>query len=205
MALNNRPATVFVVDDDKAVADSLRLLLRSVGLSAETFNSASDFLQAYQAERAGCLVLDVRMPEISGLQLQHELNTRGYTLPVIFISGHADVPMAVEAIKHGAFGFLQKPFRDQELLDHVKRALEHDEGIRAQLAERHRIAERLRTLTPRETEVFGLMTRGLANKAMAGELNVSQRTVEIHRSRVMEKMAAGSLAHLVRMSLELQR
>jgi FixJ family two-component response regulator len=128
------------------------------------------------------------------------MNSRPYSLPVIFISGHADVPMAAEAIKHGAFGFLQKPFRDQELLDHVKRALEHDEGIRAQLAERHRIEERFRTLTPRETEVFGLMSRGMANKAMAGELNVSQRTVEIHRSRVMEKMAAGSLAHLVRMS-----
>jgi two-component system response regulator FixJ len=113
--------------------------------------------------------------------------------------------MAVEAIKHGAFAFLQKPFRDQELLDHVKRALDHDSALRQQLAERHRIEERLRTLTPRETEVFQLMTRGLANKAMAADLGVSQRTVEIHRSRVMEKMAAGSLAHLVRMSLDLKR
>ena len=200
--MKEKPATVFVVDDDDAVRTSLRLLLKSVGLPVETFASAQEFLDAFDADRAGCLVLDVRMPGMSGLELQQELNQRGATIPVVFITGHGDVPMAVEAMQHGAFDFLQKPFRDQDLLDRVQRALARDAESRAALAARAQIAERLASLTPRELEVMRLVTRGKANKVIGGELGVSQRTVEIHRAHVMEKMQAGSLAELVRMVLD---
>jgi two-component system, LuxR family, response regulator FixJ len=200
--LKERAPSVFVVDDDDAVRSSLRLLLKSVGLSATVFASAQEFLASYTAEQPGCLVLDVRMPGMNGLELQERLNVHGATIPVIFITGHGDVPMAVEAMQHGAFDFLQKPFRDQDLLDRVQRALEKDRATRAQLSERDSIRERLESLTAREREVLDLVTRGLANKVMAAELGVSQRTVEIHRARVMEKMGASSLAQLVRMVLD---
>jgi FixJ family two-component response regulator len=150
------------------------------------------------------VVLDVRMPGMSGIELQHELNRRGAIMPVIFISGHADIPMAVEAIQHGAFDFLQKPFRDQDLIDRVQRALATDAQNRGELAKREVIRERFDSLTPREREVLTLVTQGKANKVMAGDLGVSQRTVEIHRARVMEKMGAASLAQLVRMMLDLE-
>jgi two-component system, LuxR family, response regulator FixJ len=140
---------------------------------------------------------------MSGLEMQQELNLRGATIPVIFITGHGDIPMAVEAMQHGAFDFLQKPFRDQDLLDRVQRALEKDRGNRAQLREKNRIQERRDSLTPREREILDLMTRGKPNKVMAADLGVSQRTVEIHRARVMEKMGASSLAQLVRMVMDL--
>ena len=200
----NRNASVFIVDDDDAVRSSLRLLLKSVGLPAIAYASATDFLSAWQPEQPGCLVLDVRMPGMSGLELQHELNRRGAIIPVIFITGHADIPMAVEAIQHGAFDFLQKPFRDQDLIDRVQRALTTDAQQRSELAKREVIRERFDSLTPREREVLTLVTRGKANKVMAGDLGVSQRTVEIHRARVMEKMGAASLAQLVRMMLDLE-
>jgi FixJ family two-component response regulator len=200
----NRNASVFIVDDDDAVRSSLRLLLKSVGLPAIAYASATDFLSAWQPEQPGCLVLDVRMPGMSGLELQHELNRRGAIIPVIFITGHADIPMAVEAIQHGAFDFLQKPFRDQDLIDRVQRALTTDAQQRRELAKREVIRERFDSLTPREREVLTLVTRGKANKVMAGDLGVSQRTVEIHRARVMEKMGAASLAQLVRMMLDLE-
>ncbi|NDD74401.1 MAG: DNA-binding response regulator [Gammaproteobacteria bacterium] len=200
----NRNASVFIVDDDDAVRSSLRLLLKSVGLPAIAYASATDFLSAWQPEQPGCLVLDVRMPGMSGLELQHELNRRGAIIPVIFITGHADIPMAVEAIQHGAFDFLQKPFRDQDLIDRVQRALTTDAQQRSELAKREMIRERFDSLTPREREVLTLVTRGKANKVMAGDLGVSQRTVEIHRARVMEKMGAASLAQLVRMMLDLE-
>jgi FixJ family two-component response regulator len=148
-------------------------------------------------------VLDVRMPGMSGLELQQLLNLRGAIIPVIFITGHGDIPMAVEAMQHGAFDFLQKPFRDQDLLDRVQRALEKDRGNRALLREKNRIQERRDSLTPREREILDLMTRGKPNKVMAADLGVSQRTVEIHRARVMEKMGASSLAQLVRMVMDL--
>jgi FixJ family two-component response regulator len=196
------PPTVFIVDDDEAVRGSLRLLIRSVGLQAKACGSAREFLEGYDARQPGCLVLDVRMPGMSGLELQQELNQRGATIPVVFITGHGDVPMAVEAMQHGAFDFLQKPFRDQDLLDRVQRALGRDAESRAALAARAQIAERLASLTPRELEVMRLVTRGKANKVIGGELGVSQRTVEIHRAHVMEKMQAGSLAELVRMVLD---
>jgi two-component system, LuxR family, response regulator FixJ len=194
--------TVFVVDDDEGVRNSLRFLLKSVGLTTRALASASEFLEAYKHNQPGCLVLDVRMPGMSGIELQQQLNLRGATIPVIFITGHGDIPMAVEAMQHGAFDFLQKPFRDQDLIDRIQRALERDTRNRTLLAQHVRIRERLESLTPREREVLRLMTRGKANKVMAAELGVSQRTVEIHRARVMEKMQASSLAHLVRMVLE---
>jgi two-component system, LuxR family, response regulator FixJ len=195
------PQTVYVVDDDDAVRDSLRLLLKSAGIPCEAFGSAQEFLGGYDPAQPGCLVLDVRMPGMSGLEMQTELNLRGATIPVIFITGHGDIPMAVEAMQHGAFDFLQKPFRDQELLDRVQRALTRDTENRARLRHTDRIRERLATLSPREREVLDLVTQGKANKMVAGDLGVSQRTVEIHRAHVMQKMEAGSLAELVRMMM----
>ena len=195
---------VFIVDDDAAVRSSLRLLVKSVGLSAAVFTSAQEFLSGYDTGQPGCLVLDVRMPGMSGLELQQQLNLRGAVLPVIFITGHGDIPMAVEAMQHGAFDFLQKPFRDQDLIDRIQRALEKDRENRAALGQRARIRERLDSLTPREREVLALVTSGKANKVMAADLGLSQRTVEIHRAHVMEKMAASSIAQLVRMVLDLE-
>lgn len=194
--------TVFVVDDDDSVRNSLRLLLRSVGLTTRAMASAAEFLASYPPGQPGCLVLDVRMPGMSGLELQQELNVRGAIVPVIFITGHGDIPMAVEAMQNGAFDFLQKPFRDQELIDRIQRALAKDAKTRAALEEREHIHERLESLTPREKEVLALMTQGKSNKVMAHELGLSQRTVEIHRGRVMEKSGAGSLAQLVRMVMD---
>jgi two-component system, LuxR family, response regulator FixJ len=196
--------TVFVVDDDDAVRDSLKFLLKSIGLPVMVYPLAQNFLAAYRTDQAGCLILDIRMPGMSGLELQQQLNVRGAVIPVVFISGHGDIPMAVEAMQHGAFDFLQKPFRDQDLIDRVQKAMERDAASRGQLRQLGRIQERLGCLTAREREVLGLMVLGKQNKVMAGELGVSQRTVEIHRARVMEKMEARSLAQLVRMMLELE-
>jgi two-component system response regulator FixJ len=198
---NARP-TIFIVDDDAAVRDALKLLLRSVGQAVETFASAQEFLDAYSEDRPGCLVLDIRMPGMSGLELQQKLNEKHSILPIIFITGHGDVPMAVEAMQAGAVDFIQKPFRDQDLIDRINQALEKDSANRAALGERNDIRRRLETLTPREREVLDLVVNGKANKVIAGDLKLSQRTVEIHRARVMEKMQASSLAHLVRMVLE---
>ncbi len=198
-------ALVFVVDDDEAVRSSTKLLLKSVGLPAVTYSSAQEFLDHYDPQQPGCVVLDVRMPLMSGLELQQLLNIRGAIIPVIFITGHGDIPMAVEAMQHGAFDFLQKPFRDQDLLDRAQKALEKDRVNRLQLREKTRTQERRESLTPREREILELMTRGKPNKVMAADLGVSQRTVEIHRARVMEKMGASSLAQLVRMVMDLDQ
>ena len=202
--MQQQAPTVFVVDDDEGVRNSLRFLLKSVGLATKALASASEFLESYKPSQPGCLVLDVRMPGMSGLELQQQLNLRGAVIPVIFITGHGDIPMAVEAMQQGAFDFLQKPFRDQDLIDRIQRALECDARGRAALAEHARIRQRLDSLTPREREVLALMTRGKPNKIMAAELGVSQRTVEIHRARVMEKSGAASLAQLVRMVMDLE-
>ena len=199
---NNTRSTIFIVDDDAAVRDALKLLLRSVGQAVETYGSAQEFLDVYSEDRAGCLVLDIRMPGMSGLELQQKLNEKHSILPIIFITGHGDVPMAVEAMQAGAVDFIQKPFRDQDLIDRINQALEKDNSNRAALGERNDIRRRLETLTPREREVLDLVVHGKANKVIAGDLKLSQRTVEIHRARVMEKMQASSLAHLVRMVLE---
>jgi two-component system, LuxR family, response regulator FixJ len=193
---------VFVVDDDEAVRNSLRFLLKSVGLPTQMFSSATEFLKSYPTSQPGCLVLDVRMPAMSGIELQQQLNLRGETIPVVFITGHGDIPMAVEAMQHGAFDFLPKPFRDQELIDRIQKALAKDAKTRSALKEHARIRERLKSLTPREHEVMQLMIQGKPNKIMAADLGVSQRTVEIHRARVMEKSGAASLAQLVRMVMD---
>ena len=193
--------TVFVVDDDDAVRDALAMLIRSVGLKVETFGSAADFLAAYDPEKRGCLVLDIRMPGMSGLELQERLLSLQAVLPVIFVTGHGDVPMAVRAMGRGAFDFLLKPFNDQDLLDRIHQALDVENARRRELELRRGVEEHIARLTPREKEVMELVVEGLTNKAIAGELGLSQRTVEIHRAKVMEKMEAPSLAHLVRMVL----
>ena len=200
--MTNPTSTVFIVDDDDAVRKSLTLLLQSAGVTVEAFASAREFLERYDPYVPGCVVLDVRMPEMTGLELQEYLNVHGAIIPVIFITGHGDVPMAVEAMRHGAHDFLQKPFLDQDLLDRVRHALDHDSSNRIRLQQHDAIKERLISLTPREREILDLVTSGKPNKVMAAQLGVSQRTVEIHRARVMEKMGASSLAQLVRMVMD---
>jgi two-component system, LuxR family, response regulator FixJ len=196
---------VMVVDDDTGVRNAMRSLLKSVGLDAMLFPSAQEFLDKYDASQPGCLLLDIRMPGMSGLELQQQLNMRGAVIPVIFMTGHGDIPMAVEAMQHGAFDFLQKPFRDQDLLDRIQRAVIKDGELRKSLGEHNRIRERLASLTPREREVLDLMVKGMQNKAVAQELGVSPRTVEIHRARVMEKMSVQSVAELVHMMMVVPR
>ncbi|MEO8224082.1 MAG: response regulator transcription factor [Gammaproteobacteria bacterium] len=196
--------TVFVVDDDDGVRTSLGILLDSAGYQPVAFSSALDFLDQYDPGRPGCLLLDMRMPGMNGMELLQELSRRGAFLPVIFISGHGDVPMAVEAMKNGAFDFLQKPFGQQDLLDRLSRALAADGEARQALLLTEELRRRHDTLTPRETEVMGLIVAGNANKVIAMDLKLSERTVEIHRARVMEKMATRSVAHLVRMALALE-
>ncbi len=192
---------VYVVDDDQAVRDSLRWLIESVGLNVETYASAQAFLEAYYPGRAGVLVLDVRMPGMSGLELQNALASQELRLPVIVITGHGDVPMAVRAMKAGALDFIQKPFNDQELLERIHEALERDAPIRFERAERAEVVARLAQLTPRELEVMTRVVAGKPNKAIAAELGISKKTVEVHRARIMEKMQAESLADLVRIAL----
>jgi two-component system, LuxR family, response regulator FixJ len=196
--------TIFIVDDDQAVRNSLRFLLKTVGLDSRLIDSAQEFIKIYDAAQPGCLILDVRMPGMSGLELQQQLNLNGAIIPVIFITGHGDISMAVEAMQHGAFDFLSKPFRDQDILDRIQKALAADRENRAALQEQSRMRERIETLTPREREVMTLMIMGKPNKVMAAELGLSQRTVEIHRARVMEKTYARSLAQLVRMTIDLK-
>lgn len=192
-------AIVYVVDDDHGVRDSLKLLLRSVGLQCETYESAPAFLKAYRRGKVDCLVADIRMPGMSGLDLQQALIDQKADIPIIFITGHGDVPMAVNAMKHGAMDFLQKPFRDQELLDRVNGALEQARDSFEEHLEIDEIRRRLEALTPRESEVMEMVVQGSANKVIAMDLGVSQRTVELHRARVMRKMKVRSLAELVRM------
>jgi two-component system response regulator FixJ len=197
--------TVFVVDDDAGVRDSIALLIRSVGLKSQTYPSANDFLATYAAGTPGCLVLDVRMPGMSGLELQERLEAIGSTLPIIFLTAHGDIPMAVQAVKAGAVDFIQKPFRDQALIDRIQQAIEQDARAREEFTDRDRIADRVATLTPREREVMDMVVEGKANKAIAIDLGLSQRTVEIHRARVMKKMQAESLSQLVQMIMRSKR
>jgi FixJ family two-component response regulator len=202
--MNQTEAIVHVVDDDDAVRDSLSLLLRTVGLCAKTYASADDFLAAFAPDEAGCLVADIRMPGLSGLELQQELIERHAEIPTIFITGHGDVPMAVHAMKAGAVDFIQKPFRDQDLLDRIHQALQiarrsHDERLETTSVQR-----KFDTLTPRENEVMEKVVAGCANKVIAIDLGVSQRTVELHRARVMQKMGVRSVADLVRLAERLR-
>jgi len=197
--VDNNTAVVYVVDDDEAVRDSLKFLLESVGLKCLVFASALEFIDRHSPNQHSCVVADIRMPGMSGLDLQDELNRRGSTLPILFITGHGDVPMAVDAMKSGALDFIQKPFRDQELLDRINQALEQDQAHREDNRALAEIRDRMTRLTARETEVMERVVSGQANKVIALDLGVSQRTVEIHRARVMQKMGARSLAELVRM------
>ena len=193
--------TVFIVDDDPAIRFAMQALMDSVNIEHEIYSSGDEFLESVDDHRAGCLVLDIRMPGLGGLELQEELIKRDSTLPIIFITGHGDVPMAVDAMQKGAVDFIQKPFRDQDLLDRIREPLKTDAERREEQQKHAEVAERLDRLTNREREVFDLVVTGKPNKVIASELGVSQRTVEIHRARVMEKMQARSLADLVKMHM----
>lgn len=198
--MKNDPV-VFVVDDDEAMRSSLRWLIESVGMKVETHASADRFLESYYPGRAGCLLLDVRMPGMSGMELQAYLTREQIKIPVIIITGHGDVDMAVRAMKAGAVDFIEKPFNDEALLNSLRTALAYDEKQRQFQARRAPIAARLAELTPREHEVMDMVTDGRSNKDIAAALGVSSKTVEAHRARVMDKMGAESLAELVRMAL----
>ena len=196
--------TVYVVEDDEAVRDSLELLLKSDGKPVKTYESATAFLKDYSDKMAGCIVLDIRMPGMDGMELQKKLNEKHSILPIIFVTGHGDVPMAVDAMKEGAVDFIQKPYRKEALLEKIEAALKQDLEQRKSLDEKQEIIRRIKSLTPREHEIMDRMIAGQANKVIAIELEISQRTVEIHRSRVMHKMGTHSLAHLVRMVLSVK-
>ena len=192
---------VFIVDDDDAVRDSLSFLLKTVGIAAQGFASGDAFLDEFDADASGCILLDIRMPGISGMEVQRQLAQRGCTLPIIFITGHGDIPMAVEAMHLGAYDFVQKPFHDQELLDRIQQALASYREMKDELELKREVQERYDSLTPREKEVMQAVVKGHANKVIALDLDLSQRTVEIHRARAMEKMKVRSLADLVKLSL----
>jgi len=197
----NKEPIVFIIDDDDEVREAIAFLMESVGLQAETYSSAEIFSDNFDISRPGCIILDIRMKGMSGLMLQEHLAQQTIYPPIIFITGHGDVPMAVQAIKAGAIDFIQKPFNDQVLLESVYRAIEADEKQRGQARQNAEIREKLEMLTPREREVMDLVVKGSRNKIIANELHISQSTVEVHRSRAMEKMEAKSLSDLMRIML----
>lgn len=197
----NAQPTVFIVDDDPAMRDSLGFLIGSVGRRVETYASGEDFLEAYDQERPGCIVLDVRMPGLSGLELMERMKEDRFAPPVVLITGHGDIPMAVRALKAGAFDFIEKPFSDQVLLERIQQALQLDGVERATERDRTDIERRASRLTARETQVFELVVAGKPNKVVASDLGLSQKTVEVHRAHVMEKMRAESFADLVKMAV----
>lgn len=195
--------TVYVVDDDISVREALKNLLRSVGLKVETFESADKFLSSKPATAPGCLILDVRLPGLSGLDLQRQLAEASHEIPIVFITGHGDIPMSVRAIKSGAVEFLTKPFRDQDLLDAVRQAVERDREARRRETEVAGLRERYASLTTREQEVLRFVVRGLINKQIAAKIGISEPTVKLHRGRLMGKMQAESLANLISMAQQL--
>jgi FixJ family two-component response regulator len=196
--------TIFIVDDDPSVRESTRLMLESVGFNVKTFASAQDFLKARIHDDLGCIILDVRMSGISGLDLQEKLFSEKTPLPVIFITGHGTVPMSVRAMKAGAVDFLQKPFEEQDLLDAIDRAITQQREKKSKKDEADKLQERIKALTSREYEVFALLVTGMANKEIAYKLGTSERTVKFHRANIMEKTNAGSLADLVRLAEKLK-
>ena len=202
--MSETDAMVFVVDDDAPMRESLKNLIRSVGLRVELFATAQEFLRSKRPDQPSCLVLDVRLPGLSGLDLQRRTGDAGIEIPIVFITGHGDIPMSVRAMKAGAVEFLTKPFRDQDLLDAIQQALERDGKARDQRAALEELRSRFASLTSREREVMERVVAGLLNKQIGAELGTSETTVKIHRHQVMEKMGAGSLAELVRMADRLQ-
>jgi FixJ family two-component response regulator len=194
--------TVFVVDDDVGIREGLGLLLETVGQPYESYSSAIEFLDAYDASKGGCLVLDIRMPQMSGLELQEKLNEQGSLLPIIFVTGHGDIQMAVEAMRRGALDFIRKPFREQDLLDRINEALAFDASKRKNIAERQQLVDKVAALSKREHEVFHRVANGEMNKVIAQDLGISARTVEVHRSQVMKKLGVRTLAQLVRIKIE---
>lgn len=189
--------TVFIIDDDEAVRDSIQELMNSVGLNAEVYETAHQYLEAFDPEQPGCLVLDVRMAHMSGPALQARLNEIGARIPIVFISGYGDIPIAVKAIQAGAVDFVQKPYHEQQLLDSINEALRRDTAWRHDSADRGEFEERLRLLTNREREVMAWVVKGLSSKEIARRLNISPRTVEVHRSRLLDKLAVGSIPELI--------
>jgi FixJ family two-component response regulator len=202
--MSETDSMVFVVDDDAPMRESLKNLIRSVGLRVELFASAHEFLRSKRPDLPSCLVLDVRLPGLSGLDLQRRTGDAGIEIPIVFITGHGDIPMSVRAMKAGAVEFLTKPFRDQDLLDAIQQALERDSKARDQRAALEKVRSRFASLTSREREVMKRVVAGLLNKQIGAELGTSETTVKIHRHQVMEKMGAGSLAELVRMADRLE-
>jgi FixJ family two-component response regulator len=202
--MKEQDPVVFVIDDDRMVREGLQSLIKSIGLRVETFASAQDFLLVKHPDAPACLVLDVRMPGLSGLDLQLKLAEAEIHIPIIFITGHGDIPMSVRAMKEGAHEFLTKPVRGQDLLDAIQKAIASDRGLRKERHELNEIRSRFDTLTPREKEVLDLVVAGLLNKQIADELGMSELTVKTHRAHVMEKTNAESLAHLVRMAERLK-
>jgi len=195
---------VFIVDDERDVRDAVSMLIRSIGLPVQAFASAQEFLGHYRPDQPGCLVLDVRMPGISGIDLQEAMAAKGIRLPIVFISGHGDIPMAVRAVRAGAVDFLEKPFSDQTLLDRVQKSIELDRRWRREARDRDVVRSRMAQLTPRELEVMECLVAGKVNKIIARELDLSTRTVEIHRARVLQKMEADNVSQLVRLVLSIR-
>jgi FixJ family two-component response regulator len=196
--------TVFIIDDDRGIRQSIQDLVESVGLRAESFATGEEFLRRKPTHDPSCLVLDVRLPQMSGLDFQRQLAETGVEIPIIFVTAHGDVPMSVRALKSGAVEFLTKPFRDQDLLDAIQQALQRDRAAREQQAEMHDLQVRYRTLTAREREVMTLVVSGMLNKQIASEIGASEATIKIHRGHVMQKMQAGSIVDLVRMADKLK-